>query len=108
MDIAPSSRWPVVTLDLNDVSVKPSSEDEALRLAREAESGTLGATGEAGDCLEMQFDGAHALLLYMAADQKILRPHFPHRQETGEGVEQFFCACCGVQLGDRTEMFRRC
>jgi hypothetical protein len=108
MGVTPSSRWPVVTLDLEDVSLKPSGVDEAMRLAGEAQSGTLAATGEAGDCVEMQFDQSHALVLYMATDQRILRPHFPHRQETGEGVEAFFCECCGVQLGDKAEAFRKC
>ena len=107
MGITPSSRWLVVTLDLEDSSLELSSEDEALHIAREEESGTIGATGETGDCVEMQFDRAHALVLYMAADQTILRPQFLHREVSGEGVEEFFCECCGVQLGNKTEMLSR-
>jgi hypothetical protein len=107
MAVATSSRW-TVTLDLEDVSLKPWSEDEALSLAREAESGTLDATGEGGDYVELQFNAAHALVLYMTAGGTDLRPHFPNRKESGEGVEEFFCECCGVQLGDQAELLRRC
>jgi hypothetical protein len=95
-------------LDLDDISLVPVSEDEALRLAMEAERGTLDLTGERGDCVEVQFDAVHALVLYMGTDRKILRPHLPNRKETGQGIEEFFCECCGVQLGDRAEMLTRC
>lgn len=108
MGLVPSSCWSVVTLDLEDVSIRPSGPDVALRLAKESESGTLGACGEVGDCVELQFDGAHGMVLYMSADRKVFRPHFPHRQESGDGIEEFFCAFCGVQLGDRAEMLRSC
>lgn len=107
MGVATSSRW-TLSLHLEDVSLKPSSEEEALRLARAAEGGTLSAAGEGGDCVEMQFDAAHALVLYMAAAGPILRPHFPNRKDSGQGVEEFFCECCGVQLGDRAELLGRC
>ena len=107
MSAATSSRW-TVTLDLEHETLKLSSEDEALRIARAAETGTLSAPGEFGDCIEVQFDAAHAMVLYMAAGGPILRPHFPNRKETGHGVEEFFCECCGVQLGPRAEMLRCC
>jgi hypothetical protein len=107
MSIPTSVQWSY-SLDLEDVSLNPSDAETALRLAREAVSGTLGATGKGGDCVEMQFDFAHALVLYMTADGSTLRPHFPHRKETGQGIEEFFCACCGVQLGDESEMLSRC
>jgi hypothetical protein len=107
MTVSTSSRW-TFTLELEDASLKPSTESQALRLARQAQGGTLGATGDLGDCLDMQFDSTHALVLFMAASGPILRPHFPNRKETGARVEEFFCACCGVQLGKKTEMLRCC
>jgi hypothetical protein len=107
LEATTSSQW-TCTLDLAGVSVDPPGEDEALRLACDATSGTLGATGRAGDCLEMQFDETHSLVLYMSADHIIHRPHFPNRESSGQGVEDFFCKSCGVQLGERKELLSRC
>jgi hypothetical protein len=77
-------------------------------MAAVEEQGSLGGNGESGDCVELQFDSSHALVLYMRADWTILRPHLPNRRRTGEGVEDFFCECCGVQLGDRVAMLSQC
>ena len=107
MAVATSSRW-TFTLDLEDASLKPSTQAQALRLAGDSQDGTLGATGDLGDCLDMQYDSMHALVLYAAACGPIFRPHFPNREETGARVEEYFCECCGVQLGDRKEMLRCC
>src|SRR5262245_40167827 len=100
MSVTTSSRW-TFALELPGAGLTPSGEDEPLRLTRAAESGTLSATGENEDCVEVQFDALHAMVLYMTAEGTILRPHFPNRLQTGQGIEEFFCACCGVQLGDR-------
>jgi hypothetical protein len=103
-----SSRWPLLSVELKDASLRPSSPAEALRLAAAVTKGTLGGTGEAGDCVELQFNCKHAMVLYMRPDLTILRPHFPNRRRTGEGIEEFFCECCGVQLGDKADMLSRC
>jgi hypothetical protein len=107
MGIATSSHW-TFTLEFEDASFKLASQTQAMRLACEAASGTLSATGDRGDCVEMQYDALHALVLYMPASRPILRPHFPNRVNSGACIEEFFCACCGVQLGNKTEMLRYC
>jgi hypothetical protein len=84
MDVTTSSRW-TYTLDLENATLRSSDSHEALRWAGEAEAGTLVATGERGDCVDMQFDAAHALPLYMAASGLILRPHFSKPEQVRGG-----------------------
>ena len=103
----PSSRWRL-TIDTEDTSLTPSNPDEALRLAGAIDFGELAGTGENGDCVQLQFNREHAFVLYMGRDETIYRPHFPKTGQSGEGVEEFFCEHCGVQLGDRTELLAHC
>src|SRR5262249_30676577 len=97
MDPNPSNRWPIVTLELPGETLRPANPDDAVRQAEATEQGTLGATGEAGDCVELQFNRDHAAVLYMRPDLTILRPRFSNRAVTGDRIEEFFCECCGVQ-----------
>jgi len=106
MAIRTSSVWPTLSLELQDASLKPSTVIEALCLAREASGGELAATGDGGDCVEVQYEAGYAVVLYMTSNGTILRPRFPGRIVNGDGVEDFFCHCCGVQLGYRGELVR--
>jgi hypothetical protein len=102
-----SAKW---NIDLEDeeTSFGPSASEDALASARQMPRGTLNATGDGGDCLQMQFNESHAMVLYMTHEGVLLRPHFPNRSLTGAGIEEYYCECCGVQLGDIDQLAAQC
>ncbi len=101
-----SSQW-TLSLDLDDASIPDVPFADAIRIAGDAESGTVSAVGEAGDCLELEFDDSHALVWYMTAEKILLRPHCLNRPEGEQRIEEFFCHCCGVRLGPQ-EAYMSC
>jgi len=94
-----SSHWRL-SIDNEDVGLEPSCPDDALKLARELDVAELNATGDKGDCVQLQFDTQYALVLYMTPEQTTLRPRFPNGEISGDGADELFCECCGVQLDD--------
>jgi hypothetical protein len=87
---------------------EPRSVEECLTFAEELTSGELAGTGDGGDCFQLQYDAENAAILYMTPAGEMLRPQFTHRERSGDGVELFYCHCCGVQLGDMGEMLAEC
>jgi hypothetical protein len=105
--VATSKRW-TFKLDLEDVSLHPTNWGDVIRLTSGAECGTVSAAGQDGDWLDLEFNQSNAALWYMTEERTILRPFFPNRSEAEQAIDEFFCKCCGVQLGPKEELLRRC
>ena len=99
-----SRNWSLVITDKTLPSVRAKSPEDAFSILNGRSVCELGGDGELGDGLQLQVDEDHALILYMKPDQTILRPKFLNPLRNGDGVEHYFCQCCGVQLGDYHQM----
>jgi hypothetical protein len=108
VNITVSKNWTFFRLDLEHETLHPANAREALRRAMASDTGILTACGSNGDGFELQFDRRHAFLLYGDKAGTTLRPRFPDCPVKGDGVERYFCRCCGVQIGDNAKLLRSC
>ncbi len=81
-----------------DQLLEPSSPCDALQFACKLDVGTLEAVGKTRDNISLKFDSQSSLILYMTSQQRLLRPQFPLSEVSGDGVEDLFCNCCGIQI----------
>ena len=79
---------------------------EAMRVFSDSASGDLTAETE-GECVSLEFNDAHAAVLYMGRDGVVLRPYFLDRPAANQALEPFFCGGCGIRVGDRDEYLAR-
>jgi len=79
---------------------------EAMRVFSDSASGDLTAETE-GECVSLEFNDAHAAVLYMGRDGVVLRPYFLDRPAADQALEPFFCGGCGIRVGDRDEYLAR-
>ena len=95
-----------LNLSSEQVGFGDLSWDEALKEAAAIEFGDLAAQSE-GECVQCEFDGKHAAVLYMGRDGVILRPYFPGRPPEAQDLTPYFCKCCGILLGPMDEYLAR-
>jgi hypothetical protein len=101
-----SQKWSLEIIEEEEYEpeVEPQSPEDFLSLANTFESGELIGEGNKGHSFQLQFDAENAAILYIGFDGTTRRPRFLGRERNGDGIELFFCHCCGVQLGDKREM----
>ncbi|QDT51787.1 hypothetical protein [Symmachiella dynata] len=81
-----------------DQLFESSSPCDALQFACKLDVGTLEADGKTRDNISLKFDSQSSLILYTTPQQRLLRPQFPLSEVSGDGVEDLFCDCCGIQI----------
>jgi len=102
--IDPSTIWHI-RIETAGEERFPMDADDAIAIVDEMNAGTIGADGTNGDFVELQFDRTHSLLIYAPpGSDDTLRPRFPDRKDTGDGVDELFCDCCGIPFGDEAEI----
>jgi hypothetical protein len=99
------ARWRF-RFDDEEVSLRDLSWEQAVRVFRDAEAGDLAAEAD-GECASLEFDAAHAAVLYMGRDGGILRPYFPHRPAPAQELGPLFCSGCGIRVGPQEEYLAR-
>jgi hypothetical protein len=98
-------RWRF-SFDNDAVSLYGLSWREAVQVFRDTEAGDLAAQSN-GECISLEFNAAHAAVLYMGQDRIILRPYFVNEPAAAQDLGPFFCRCCGIQLGHGDEYLAR-
>jgi hypothetical protein len=88
------------------VSLRDLSRPEAVEVFRDAEDGELAADVD-GEGATLEFNAAHAAVIYMGRDRLLLRPYFPLRPAAAQDLGPFFCRSCGIRQGDRDEYLSR-
>jgi hypothetical protein len=99
------AKWRL-SFDNSEISGRDLSWADSLQLFSSSDSGELSAQAE-GKCVSLEFNSQHAAVLYLGNDGVILRPYFSSRSYAEQDVSEFFCKCCGVQLGDIDEYLSR-
>ena len=98
-------RWRF-SFDDEAVSLRDLSWPHAVRVFHDAKAGYLAGQSD-GECVDLEFNAAHAAVLYLGRDRVILRPFFSRRPAAAQDLGPFFCRGCGVRVGSQGEYLAR-
>lgn len=98
-------RWRF-SFDDDKASLRDLAWHQAVQVFWNADSGLLAGQAD-GECVSVEFNEAHAAVLYMGRDGAILRPYFPRCPANAQHLGPFFCGCCGIRVGNQEEYLAR-